>query len=113
MPSPANAAGTPTGEENGEIVRVMEVAVPHPAAVQDQHVVEQRAVAVRRRLQLLEVVRELLRVVRVDLRLLRQELGIVAMVRDGMVRLGGIGRAACRGRVEISVGAGSIKKKKK
>src|SRR2546426_12761978 len=44
--------------------------------------------------------------------LIRTILGIVRPVR-GVVRLGGIGRASCRGRGEISVVAGSLKKKKK
>ena len=73
-----------------------------PAAVHEHHVVEQRAVAVGRRPQLLQEVREHLHVQRVDLGELLQRVGTLLMMRQRMVRLGHadfrIG-AACSARV--------------
>ena len=66
----------------------MQVAVAHAAAVEDQRVIEQRAVAVRRGLQLLEEVGEQLRVIGVDPGLLRDQLRVVAVMRHGVVLLG-------------------------
>ena len=71
-----------------QVVARVPVAVGDARAVQDRHVVEQRAVAVRRRLQLGQVLREQLRVIAVDLRHLLDQLGNVVVVRQRMVRLG-------------------------
>ena len=50
--------------------------------------IQQRAVAVGRRAQLVEIAREQLRVVAVDLRQVRDELGHVVVVRQRVMRLG-------------------------
>ena len=67
---------------------LVQVAVAHAAAVEDCRVIEQRAVPVWSRLQLLQEMPEQLHVVRVDLLLLGDEDRIVAMVRHRMVLLG-------------------------
>ena len=59
----------PTTISVGTFLRQVQVRVAHAGAVEQQRVVEQRAVAVRRRLQLLEEVGEQLHVERVELRL--------------------------------------------
>ena len=68
-------------------VRV-DVRVAEPGAVEQQRVIEQRAVAVGRRSQLLEERREQLRLIGVHLGELRDLLRIVAVVREPVVRLG-------------------------
>ena len=75
-------------EQARQIGVAMQVAVAHAAAVEHQAVIEQRAVAVRRGLELAEEIREELCLVDVDLRFLRDELGVVAVVRHGVVLLG-------------------------
>jgi hypothetical protein len=74
------------------------VRIADAAAVQDQRVIQERAVAFRRRLQLLEVVGEERHVERVDLRHARDLLRIVAVVRQRVMRIGhadlGIGAVA-------------------
>ena len=69
------------------IARVL-IRIAHAAAVEDQRVIEQRAVAVGRRVQLLQELGEQLDVVGVDLGDLGDVLRVVAVVRDRMVLLG-------------------------
>ena len=64
------------------------VAVGDARAIQDRHVVQQRTVAVGRRAELRQVLREELRMIAVDLRHVRDQLGHVAVMRQRMVRLG-------------------------
>ena len=59
-----------------------------PRAVHHRHVIEERAIAVGRRLQALEVVREHLHVVRVDLRHLLDLLHLAGVVRNRVMRVG-------------------------
>ena len=67
---------------------VVQIAVPHASAVENHRMIEDRAVALARCLQLLEEVPEQLHVVGVDLLLLRHQHRIVPMMRHGMVLLG-------------------------
>ena len=50
-------AGAAAGQQDRQVVRIVRVAVAHAGAVDQRDVIEQRAVAVGRRLQLLEVSR--------------------------------------------------------
>jgi hypothetical protein len=58
------------------------------AAPVEQRVIEQRAVAVLACLQLVEELGELDDLIGADLRVLGELLGVVAVVRDAVVRLG-------------------------
>ena len=60
----------------------MTIAVAQAAPVHEGQPIQEVAVAIGRRLQLLEVRGELRDVVRVDLHELRQLLGVVLMVRE-------------------------------
>ncbi len=66
----------------------MAIAVGHTAAVDDQHVIEQAAVAVGRGLQLLDELGELLDVERVQPRIGGEHLRLVAVVRHFVVTRG-------------------------
>ena len=91
-------AGPAAREQDGQVLGRVPVAVAEAAAVEQRHVVEQRAVAVGRRLEPVQEVREQRRVVGVDAGQLVQLVGVVLVVRRGVVRLGhpdlGIGAAA-------------------
>ena len=69
----------------GWILPVVRVAVAHAAAPVQYRVIQQRPIALFRRLQLVEEVRELHDLVRGDLGVLRELLRIVAMMQDGVV----------------------------
>ena len=73
-------AGGPDGQDRQVVVRVL-VAVAHAAAVEEQRVIEQGAVAVRRGFQPIEEAREQPQVVGVDLGLLGHLLGDAVVVR--------------------------------
>ena len=62
------------------VVQVL-VGIAHVGPVEDQRVVEQRAVAIRRLLQLVDEVREALHVVLVDVRIPLDVRWILGMVR--------------------------------
>jgi hypothetical protein len=66
----------------------VQITVADAAAVQDQGVIEQRAVAVRRRAQPVEEVSEQADVVRVDLGVLLDLVRRIPMMRDRVVRIG-------------------------
>ena len=73
--------------QDRQIGRCVRVAVGHPVAIQQHHVIEQRAVAVGRRRELFHVVREQRRVVGVDLGEVRELDLIVVVVRGRVMRL--------------------------
>ena len=78
----------PTDHNHGNVVVVVDVGVAHAAAIEDDRVIEQTTVAVRNRLQLLQEVGHRLDVIRIQLRVRLHLLGIVAVVRHRVVRLG-------------------------
>src|SRR5450432_3444135 len=87
-----------TGDKDRKVDVVMLVAVAHSAAVKVERVVEQRAVAFRNGLELLQEVREERDVKFVDPGYLREHFGVAVVVRERMVRFGdsylGIGPVA-------------------
>ena len=82
------AAVRAADQHRRRVAAIVQVAVAHAAAPVEQRVVEQVAVAVLGGLQLLEELGELDDLIGADLRVLRQLLGVVAVVRDAVVRLG-------------------------
>src|SRR5438094_387137 len=82
----AFADAAANGEDRQRIAGVL-VRVAHAAAIEDERVVEERTVAVRRVLQRVEELREELDVVRIDLHDFRDVRRVVAVVRDGVVLL--------------------------
>src|SRR5205814_4984910 len=72
-------------EHSREILMPVAVSVGQPAAVDDHRVVEQRAVAVLRRLELVEQICELLDVELIDLGDLLDLLFIARMVREAVM----------------------------
>lgn len=76
------------GQQTWQIRMTVQVAVAHAAAIHDEAVVEQGAVAIRRGLQLLQEVRQQLDVIRIDFGLFRDKFRIVAMMRNGMMLVG-------------------------
>src|SRR5437868_3477784 len=66
----------------------MRITVAEGAAIKNNRMIEQRAVYVRRRFQLLHESSEKLHVEAVDLRYLLDEVGMPTMVRERMVRVG-------------------------
>ena len=69
------------------------VRVRHAAAVEDQRVVEDRSVAIRHGLQVLQQARDHLQTEDVDLGVLRHLLRLVAVMRGHVPRLGDANRA--------------------
>src|SRR6185503_1412881 len=84
LEAPARVAG----EQHRQIQMVVHVAVAHAAAVDEQRVLEQVAVAVGRVLQPLQELGEQAHVVRVDLRFLLHLLRVVVVVRDRVMTVG-------------------------
>ena len=74
--------------QHRQILVRMAVAVAQAAAVDDERVIEQRAVAVGRVLHLVDEAREQLHVHRVDLGHPLDPLGVAAVVRERVVRIG-------------------------
>src|SRR5262249_34697526 len=81
-------SGAAAGDDDRQVDVIVDVRIAHTAAVEHHRVVEQRAAAVRRRLQLLEVVGGQRDVEGVDLRHPRDLLRIVAVVRQRVMRVG-------------------------
>ena len=81
-------AGGAADQQDRQVVVRVQVAVAHAAAVEEHRVIEQVAVAVRGRLQLLEEDREQVEVVHVDLGFLRDLLGDVVVVRHRVMAVG-------------------------
>ena len=88
MMSGSEPAAKLAGQQARQVRMTVQVAVAHATPVQNEAVVEQRAVAVLDRLHLLQEVAEQFDVVGVDLRLLLDQFGLAPVVRDGMVPLG-------------------------
>ena len=83
---PAFTRAAELAEQHARQVRVLvQVAVAHAAAVDEQALIEQRAVAVGRRAHLLGEVAEQRHVIGVDLGLLLDQARVVAVVRSGMM----------------------------
>ena len=74
-------------EDRRRVAAIVLVAVAHAAAPVEQRVIEQVAVAVLRGLQLVEELAELHDLIGADLGVLGELLGVVAVVRDAVVRL--------------------------
>ena len=87
VPATPHAARGAARDQNGKVLMVVDTGVAHPASVQIDGVIEQRAVAVRSDFQLLEKLREQQHVERIDLGNLRELLRIVAVMTGGMVRV--------------------------
>ena len=66
----------------------MQIAVAQAAAIEDRHVVQERAVTVRGRSQPVKVISKHLGLIQVDLDDLVDERLLVRMVRDGVVSVG-------------------------
>src|SRR5438132_1234673 len=85
-------------QQQRKVQRIMRVTVGHPGTVDECQVVEQRAIAVRCRSQLVQVIREKTDMKMVDLGNLRNLLGIVLVMGRWMMRVGysdfGIGAPA-------------------
>src|SRR5438067_9463306 len=78
---PLERAVDASDENHGHLLVRMAMRVAHVAALVDQHVIEQRAVAVRNVPELFTEVREVLDVVAVHLRVVGDVLRLVAVVR--------------------------------
>ena len=85
---PFKRAGRCSREHDRDHVLVVLVAVAHARPVHDERMIEQRAVAVRSRAQLLHEVAEQRKMVRVDLRVFGDARRDTTVVRDDVVRLG-------------------------
>lgn len=72
--------GTASGNDDRQVHVVVNVGIAHTAAVENHRMIQQRSVAIRRLLQLLQVVCEKRNVERIDLRHLRLLLRITAIV---------------------------------
>src|SRR5688572_11592910 len=77
-----------TSDDDRQVRVIVDVGISHAAAEQIERVIEQRAVAIWRRLELLDQIREQRHMVRVDLGELHQLLRIVGVMRHRMMRLG-------------------------
>src|SRR5215203_5422434 len=76
-----------TSDDDRQVRVIVNVGISHAAAEQIERVIEQRSIAIWRRLELLDEIREQRHVVRVDLGELHQLLRIVGVMRHGMMRL--------------------------
>src|SRR5688572_11292774 len=77
-----------TDEQRRQQISRVDVSIPHAAAVQDQGVIEQRAVTVRSGAKPLDEFRKQRQMIRVDLGVGLDRLRPVAVVGDRVVRLG-------------------------
>ena len=73
--------GRAAGDNNGKIRVIVNVRIPDAAAVEEQRMIQQSAIAFARRFQLPKELREQRNVERIDFRHARDLLQIVAMVR--------------------------------
>ena len=78
-------AAAAADQQQRQVGAGMRIRVRHPGAVENHHVVQQRAVAVRRRAQLVQVVRKQTHVIGVDLRELLVQHRVMPVVRTGVV----------------------------
>ena len=81
-------ASSSTGHDDRQIRVVVDVGIAHSAAKHVERVVEQRPIAVRRLVQLLDEIRKQRHVMGVDLGQLDQLFRIVGVMRDRVMRLG-------------------------
>src|SRR5262245_11636745 len=81
-------AARATGQEHRNAFVVMQIRVAERRTVEDQRMVQQRAVTVRRFLQLIQEVRNHTHVVFVDLCKLRDSLLVLAVMRSSMEAAG-------------------------
>ena len=88
VPAALQVTGVAAQQHHRQRIEGVDVGVAHTRAPQQQRVVEQRAVAVRDRLQPGQVLADQLRVVGVGGGVLLDPLLLVLVVGDGMVRLG-------------------------
>ena len=79
-------AGAAAGDDNRQIDVVVHVRIAHAAAVQNQRVIQQRPLAIRRRVETLQELAEQLHVVGVDPGVGRDPVGVVGVVRQHVVR---------------------------
>ena len=98
VPSTLELRAAAARDHDRQVRVIVDVGVAHAAAQQVQRVIQQRAVAVGRRRQLLDQVGEQRHVVGVDLRQLDELLRVVDVMRHGMVRLGD---------ADVGIGAGA------
>ena len=91
MASRLERAAAASGEQHGQIVVRVRVAVGDAAAIDDHAIVEERALAFAHGLQAFEEVGELRHVEAIDLRQLRLLLRIAAVVRDVVMAIGHAG----------------------
>ena len=78
--------GSPAGDKQERQIRIeVQIPVAQRAAVKDKRLIEQRAIAVRRGTQLVEVIGQHLRMEDVDLNDLRDLLAIALVMRHGMM----------------------------
>ena len=85
MPTALDLAGRAAREHQGKVVMGVRIAVANAAAVKNHGMIEKSAIAVGRRIQLLQKVGKALHVKFVDLHGLGDLLGIVLMMRDGVM----------------------------
>ena len=74
-----------TRQQTRQIEMPVQIAITHSAAIEDQALIQERALAFRRRLQLLQEVAQQLNVVGVDFGFFRDQLRVVAVMRCGMM----------------------------
>ena len=85
MASALEVSYTPSCHDEGEVAEAMDVAVPEAASVDEDGMVEERAVTVWRVLHFLDEIAEERHVIGVDLDHIRDLDGIVTMMGDAMV----------------------------
>ena len=88
MAAAAHVAGGAARNDDWQINMVVNVRIAHAAAIQVEHVVQQRPVSFRSGLQLLQKLREQRDVELIDLGHLGDLFGVVAMVRQRVMRIG-------------------------
>ena len=92
VPIPLQPAVRAADQHRRRVAPIVRVAIAHPAAPVEQRVIQQSPVAVLRLLQLLHELGQLDDLIGADLRVLGELLGLVAMVRDAVVRFGDTAR---------------------
>ena len=86
VPSTLHIPRSTTGNDDRQIAMVVNIRITHSAAVEVKHMVQQRSVPFSYRLQLLQKSREERNVELIDPGHLRNLIGIVAVVRQWVMR---------------------------